>query len=259
MKPSLTAFRPFRTWPAVKRNAIIGSVTAVVGSSIYYVSAYAIDPGSGRSLATSLDAAIPFLPASAYAYVAIYTAMFFPAFVIRSYEIFRRTIAAYIAVVLTSAILFVAFPVTATDFRADLGSLDESIFHHWGMHLIYFLDPPTNLFPSLHLSVATVAALSTRYAHRGYALIPGFLAASIAISIFTTKQHFLADGLAGFVLGATMVTLCFRGYDPASESPQERIFDRGALKAFVAFHAAIYLTAYLLFAADWRPWLAVGG
>jgi membrane-associated phospholipid phosphatase len=240
--------------PDWQRNFWVALAALIVLASLYHTTAIMTDPALGSVLMTQLDRSIPFVPASAYAYAAVYTVMFFPAFVIRSADLYRRTIIAYAATVVISVTIFLSFPVTAIGLRPDLSNIDLGVFHNWGMRLIYTVDPPTNLCPSLHLSTATVAALAAWRAKPAYGMIAATLALGIAVSILTTKQHYIVDGFAGLALGFTVVGIVFRGYESDAESEAERIFGWGAVARFGVFHCTLYLVPLALFLVGFRPW-----
>ena len=66
--------------------------------------------------------------------------------------------------------------------------------------------PPTSLFPSLHLSLATLAALIAWRARPLFGWCAAPMVVAVAMSITTMKQHFVVDG-AGAV---ALATLAFR-------------------------------------------------
>jgi membrane-associated phospholipid phosphatase len=81
--------------------------------------------------------------------------------------------------------------------------------------LLYRLDPPYNLFPSLHLSMALLAGLAAWKASRRYGATALAGVALIGVSTLTVKQHFIADGVAGIALAAVVYTAIMRPYEPA--------------------------------------------
>ena len=161
----------------------------------------ATDPADARSLATPLDAAIPFLLGSVFVYWSILPMALLPLFVVRDPADFRRIALAYTVTIAVALAAFVVFPVTSQGLRPDAQSYSGAGFAGWLLQLLYFLDPPLNLFPSLHLALAFLAALAVVHV-RGS---PGALAvawtACIAVAVCTTKQHFVVDAVAGIALG----------------------------------------------------------
>ena len=100
------------------------------------------------------------------------------------------------------------------------------------MGLIYFLDPPLDLFPSIHCLVSLLSWLGIRKCsnipqwYRNSTLI---FAVMIFASTQFTKQHYLADVIAGIViaLGCYFISRHCSGYKAV-----ERFFGRMSSKLF---------------------------
>lgn len=204
---------PVLTGDIARRAALsIGVATFfVVG---YFGVGRSIDPRSARDLATALDHRIPFLAASVWVYLWVFPASLLPLFLVRCPDLFRRTLLAYALAIAASLALFVAIPVTAIGLRVDPGTLDLQRLSPWAVSLLYHVDPPFNLFPSLHLSIALLAALSAWKARRGYGAAAFVGTALIAVSICTVKQHFVVDGVGGAALAAAVYAVVLRPYAP---------------------------------------------
>ncbi len=218
----------------------------------YYAVALHVDPARAHSLATPLDAAVPFVPASVYAYAWVYPAVLLPAVIVRSRPLFRRVALAYALAIGAGLACFAAFPVAADGLRPSLEGLDPRRFSTWGVRTVYALDPPVNLFPSLHLALALLAALCTREADRRLGNAALLALAPVAVSVVTVKQHFVVDAVAGVLLGAAAWAACVRGYRPA---PGERLAAgwRGPA-AYGLWVALVYSGLYLAFRAGVAPW-----
>jgi hypothetical protein len=207
-----------------------------------------------HTLGTRLDAAIPFIPWTVYLYSWSYTFAVYPLFVVRCWRLFRRVTAAYLATVTAAFACFLAFPVTSIGLRGDVGRLDDRSFTDWAMRVTYAIDPPFNLFPSMHLSLAIVTAMSAFTASRRLGLAAAPVALAIAVTICTTKQHFVADGAAALVLGAVVYRFVLAPYEAERVPEPERSFGWKGAALYLAFHLAFYLSGYTLFRLGWRPW-----
>jgi len=79
------------------------------------------------------------------------------------------------------------------------------------MAFVQQIDPPGNVFPSLHVAhTSMLAFLLTRDRPRlgAVALV---MATLLALSTLTTKQHFVADVVSGYALAALGCAFALRG------------------------------------------------
>ena len=231
----------------LKERAAIASLILVSYVAGYFPIGWTTDPGRARSLATPLDAMIPFVPETIFLYAWVYTAMLFPLFVVRSPALFRRVGLAYAIVIAACLAMFLVYPVTAVGLRPDVGALDPSHFAGWGVKLVYTLDPPYNLFPSLHLTVAILAALSAWKARSVYGAIGFAWVGLIAVSVSTVKQHFLIDDVAGAGLACAVYAVIIRPYRRVSV--EESAYGWSGPLLYLVFHGLVYATAYAAFRA----------
>ena len=218
----------------------------------YNVVARILGPGRAHSLRTPLDDSIPFVPQTVYLYSAVYTAMLLPLFTIRCPDLFRRAVLAYLVVIAVSLVCFAAYPVTAIGFRPADATIDTTSFYGWGVRLTYAVDPPYNLFPSLHLSIAVTAAIAAWKARPAFGVMAGAIATGIGVSITTMKQHFVADGVGALLVSVTVWALLLRPYvrDPDGRSAWSW---RGPL-SYLAFHASVYAALYAAYRAGATAW-----
>ncbi len=236
------------------RNVSWAALLVAVSYAIFQFIARTQDPAQAFTLRTPLDDAIPFVEWTVYLYSWVYTAMVYPCFVVRSQALFGRVVKAYAAVLVGSLVFFWFFPVTSLGFRPADHTLDVTDFEQWAIRLTFWVDPPYNLFPSLHMSIACIAALAAWKARRLYGLLSVPMVLSIAVGITTMKQHFIADGVAAFVLAAVCYRLFLHGYDPASEPREARIYGWRGLALYAAFHTAFYASIYVVYRVGVVPW-----
>jgi membrane-associated phospholipid phosphatase len=238
-----------RAGRVLERSALVAPLVALFFGGYFWIG-LSVDPAQERSLATPLDRAIPFLPASIFLYAWVYSGFLFPLFVVRCSRLFRRVAAAYLLVIVVSLLCFALFPVTAAGLRPDLDATRATSFALWGVKLAYALDPPANLFPSVHLAIITLAACSAGRARRAY----GALAAAIVVLVFaavcTAKQHFIVDAVAGVALGAGTYALLVR---PHRERPGEpQAYGWGGPLLYLALHSLVYLGCYARGTKTWH-------
>ncbi len=206
-----------RTSLELTERAVLTAGILALFSGGYFGVGHSVDASEARELATTFDAAIPFVPWTIYVYLGVFPTAFAPLFIVRSRRLFRRLAAAYATVIVISLFLFAVLPVTSAELRPDLSALALSGFTGWCVRLIYSLDPPVNLFPSLHLSIASLSAAGLWRARRAYGAVAFPVVAAIAVSICTVKQHFVIDGVAGIILALAIYTAALRGFESRND------------------------------------------
>lgn len=240
-----------------KLGVRVGVALAMLGMTIagYRAVALGVDPPNAHTLRLGVDDRIPFLPWTVYLYSWVYTSMLYPLFVVRCPRLFRRTAEAYGLTIAASLAVWAVFPVTSSGFRPDIGHLDTSVAHNWGVALTYFVDPPYNLFPSLHLAAAALATLVAWKARPlfGVCALPVLL--GVAMSIATMKQHYVLDGVAALIVVAIVYRLRLASYRAERDAVGPVAYTWRGPALYVVFHGFVYLALYTAFLLGFRPWL----
>lgn len=162
------------------------------------------------------DRAVPLQPTWALIYGALYVFLIaLPVFVVRQEEHIRRTFWAYLAVWVTAYVCFLVYPTVAP----RPGSVVGDGFAAWGLRSLYGADPPYNCFPSLHVAHSFVSALTCYRLHRRLGLAALLCASLVAVSTLFTKQHYIADVIAGILLAFAAYVMILRGY-PRGNVPE---------------------------------------
>ena len=202
-------------------------------------------PDQARELKILLDDKIPFIARSVWIYLLIFPSALIPLFVVRCQRLFRRTAVAYAAAISFSLICFAVFPVTSARLRVDQAALDLTGASDWAVATLYSIDPPYNLFPSLHLAIAVLAAFAAWKAARIYGAAVFVTLVFIGVSVCTVKQHVVLDALAGIGLGAFSGGLVLGPYRP--DAGVEPAYSwRGPL-LYVVFLVLVYTGFYLIY------------
>jgi len=234
-----------------------------------------------HSLATPLDALIPFWPGAIWVYATVYPAVLGPVFIVQSPARFRRIALGLMAVIVICAAAFALWPVETESIRRSAawvsGPDREPSFTVWGFGLLFALDPPRNAFPSLHVALAAVVALGlgrslplggastwrlpglrqTRPApsdapvHSSGTAWPARLwLAAVVASVVLVRQHYVVDAVAGLALGALVYRVGVGGDgEPAAPGAFERRGAIGLALVVLAFYAVVF-AVYL---AGWDP------
>ena len=153
------------------------------------------------------DRLVPLQPGWSLVYGALYAFLILlPVIVVRREEQIRRTVLAYLSVWTTAYCFFLIFPTTAPRPVEVIGQG----FGAWGLRSLYGADPPYNCFPSLHVAHSFVSALTCYRVHRGVGVAALGCASLVALSTLFSKQHYIADVLAGAFLAVVAYALFLR-------------------------------------------------
>lgn len=165
---------------------------------------------------TLVDRSIPLVPWTVLIYVSEY--LFFAAVYItcQDMENLNKYLYSFISTQTFSCLIFLFWPTTFP--RGDYpipGDIHPLLKGVWTW--LHHIDAPTNCFPSLHVSTVFLSAFIFLDEQREK--FPLFLTwgALIAFSTLPTKQHYIADVLAGWLLSVSAYWLFHRWmkYAPA--------------------------------------------
>ncbi len=212
-------------------------------------------PERAHSLASGLDRAIPLVPESAIVYWSVLPLALSPIFVVREPALFRRTALAYALAIALALASFLVYPVSSFGFRPAPETIDASGFGGWLLRLTGAVDPPMNLFPSLHLAFALLASLAAWRvtARTGAAAL--IWTVCIAVSVCTTKQHFVADvagGAALALLADAAAGRLVRNGVPLARAAAG--FGARGLALFALVVALFYGALFTAYALGLTPW-----
>lgn len=202
-----------------------------------------------RDLGGPVDALIPFNPAWQLVYFSIFFYLFVLIAYIRDAELFRSVVFSFCSIQFACYAVFLLFPV-GIQRPADLDP--RGSFLEWGTALNYAIDQPRNLFPSLHLGTAFMAALlllrlQPRAGRWGLAW-----ATLIGYSTMATRQHYFADVIAGIMVAIAADRWILA---PSVARLQGRPLLNPACYAWatVALYPVTLLLLYLAWRQGWQP------
>jgi membrane-associated phospholipid phosphatase len=177
---------------------IVGGAMALLQSAVYFGIGHLHLNRSTEILRTRLDDAIPFWPWTAWCYLPFYAGVFILAIIgFRRRALFNRALLAVLIVMTIGALghIFIGAeyprPVLHPPYPNVSAAFLASVQH---------IDPPGNVFPSLHVAHTTMLALLLIKDRPRLGLVTLVMATALAVSTLTTKQHFLADVLSGYAL-----------------------------------------------------------
>ncbi len=176
----------------------VGLGLALLQSAVYFGIGHAHLTRSTELLRTRFDDAIPFLPWTAWCYLPFYAGTFLIAIGgFRHKRLFNRTAMAVVLVMCLGALghLFVGAEYPRPVLYPPYPDVSHA-FMAWVQHV----DPPGNVFPSLHVAHTSMLAFLLLRDRPRLGLVALAMATLLAISTLTTKQHFIADVISGYAL-----------------------------------------------------------
>ena len=197
-----------------------------------------------------LDRVLPVQPAWTLVYGSLYLAVFLPMVVIHHEEHLRRTLWAFAMVWIVGSISWLCFPTILP--RPPSAAIGGG-FYAWTLRIAYSGDAPYNCFPSLHVAQPFLAALTCNLVSRRLGLAALVWATLVAVSTLFTKQHYVADVIAGIFLAGAAYFAFLRRY-PRAAVPQldERVVTV-VLLGFVAIHLLLVAGFWVAYVAGVKP------
>ncbi len=187
----------------------LGLTAGAIQSLFYFGIGHLELHRSTELLRTRLDDAIPFWTWTSWFYLPVYAAIFIIAISgFRSRELFNRALTAVGLVMFVGALghIFIRAEYPRPVLHPPYPDVSTAF-----MALVQRIDRPGNVFPSLHVAqTSTLAFLLYRERPRlgAFTIV---LAALLALSTMTTKQHFIADVISGYALAFAARAFALRG------------------------------------------------
>ena len=99
-----------------------------------------------------------------------------------------------------SFVCFVLVPAGAAGLRGQASTIGLDALTAWAIRTLHAVDPGTNLLPSLHVSLATVAACALLREYPAWQTVIWSLLVAVLASVLVLKQHAIADAAAGLIV-----------------------------------------------------------
>ena len=202
----------FLVWRTLLASALVSLLP------FYYVISEFTEGRSLHAPITAVDQAVALQPAWMIVYASLYVFVMLPLFVVRQNELLRRSMRAYLAMLVVAFLGFLAYPTIAPR-PADVAGEGFAV---WALRLNYALDSEYNCLPSLHVANAFVAAFTVYRVHRGVGIAALAWAALIGVSTLFTKQHYFVDVIAGAAMASIGYVLFLRSWSRSSIGEVDR-------------------------------------
>lgn len=188
------------------KNLLFFSVGTLYLGGYFLINAFTAGRSDLHSLALPFERNLPFIPEMIFAYLLVFVYLAAVYLVVDDLPFFRKVAQAFLCCILIHFLIFLVYPV---EYR-----LRPPLQYDWGgiyrlVAFYYWLDLPYNCFPSMHISnVFLVSSLLNRYRPGwGRFLLP--VAGLVAVAVVLVKQHYIADVVAGIVVGWGVYRLTF--------------------------------------------------
>jgi membrane-associated phospholipid phosphatase len=176
----------------------LGLAAGLLQSAVYFGVGHLQLNRSTELLRTRLDDAIPFWPWTSWCYLPFYAGVFIIAIGgFRRRALFNRGLVAVAVLIAVGAMghIFVGAEYPRPVLQPPYPDISS-----WFMAAVWRIDPPGNVFPSLHVAHTTMLSLILIRDRPRLGIVALVMATMLALSTLTTKQHFIADVLAGYLL-----------------------------------------------------------
>lgn len=156
------------------------------------------------------EARIPFIPGFVYLYLSIFLVFLLPIFSLQTKKI-RALAGAFLTATLVAGLIFLILPAESHFERPDIVSGHEFVFE-W----LYTFELPHNLFPSLHVTYATLIMSVVAREESSPMMTSGLGLWWLLLisSVLLIRQHQVIDIIGGCALAGG----CYRlVYDPLAK------------------------------------------
>lgn len=155
-------------------------------------------------LATSWDHAIPFWENWIWVYLGGILMVASPILTIPTERQFLRVAKCYALAIGVALMTFTIFPVSSRELRAGADGEGLEPLASWALHTLRAVDPPVNLFPSLHVALCGLAAFAVAEARPRWRWAAYGGLVLVAMSTTVVKQHLVLDAVGGIALASAV-------------------------------------------------------
>ena len=180
----------------------------LLNSLVYWCTQSMVAGRQLLDLTTSIDQMIPFDPRWVFIYVACFLFWAVGYVLMARLDRWYSIMTAEVLAKLICGIVFLLIP--CTNVRPEITGTGPA---QWLLGLIYRLDPPLDLLPSIHCLESWICfrgILRQRSIPVWYQIFSFVFAILVCLSTLFTRQHVLADVITGVALAEIMLQISFR-------------------------------------------------
>jgi len=187
-------------------QALLALLMLAIWAAGYYFIAFITEAQTTHKLPTfAWEREIPLAPEFVFIYLTIYPTFLLPFLFIHQKDFFSLFSFAYITVMCVCYVIYLFYPVSI-----DRPELVVNSFSTWVLGIVYGADRPWNCFPSMHVAMSLLAALTILEVHRIRGMLTLLLTFWIAFSTVLIKQHYVLDVVAAMLLTVTIYFVYIR-------------------------------------------------
>ena len=190
MKIKLPAFDNNRKWRVAAAGYAVFCLLYTLAGATPFRRPVVLSP-------TAIDKSMPFVGWSVWVYMSQFFFLVFSVMILKQPRSISRALYSMTLASALSFAVFFTYPTMLARGPATAGGLTGRMFE-----FLYRIDSSANCFPSLHVSLAWLAALGVAGEDRGKGIAAIVFASVISLSTMTTGQHYLIDVAAGLVVAA---------------------------------------------------------
>ncbi|MEK7358668.1 MAG: phosphatase PAP2 family protein [Bdellovibrionota bacterium] len=146
------------------------------------------------------DTMVDFSPHWVWAYISFYLLLILPYYVTKNERDMNQMIYSYVVSSFLGGLVFTFVPTMLPRNFYPLGDAGDNL-STLALHVIRTIDASVNCFPSMHVALTTIAALTLGRVSRIWAAISLPWSLVIFFSTIATKQHYTLDVLGGLFFG----------------------------------------------------------
>ncbi len=182
-----------------KNKIWVGTIWTIVASILYLVSNhYPFFPPRQLPM-TWIDERVPFIPETIFLYLSEYPLFFSVYLLARDMKNLNKYLYSFLFIQIFSVVIFMLWPTT---YPRDLFPLTPDLdrFSMYFFSALRSADSPNSCLPSLHVSSCYLSAFVFLDEQRKKFPVFFLWASAVGVSTLTTKQHYIVDVVAGFVM-----------------------------------------------------------
>jgi len=185
---------PYTVW---KKCVVLSTVVGFYTVGYLYLNYTTIHAEKFYDVSFAFEQGIPFVYHLVPSYIFVYFLVIALYLAIDSDELLMEAAKTFVTVSIIHFLFFYFLPVKMVDrpVLVPTGGIWNDIAAFW-----FWVDEPTTLFPSAHVSMSFLSAYYIGRVHRRFGIFCIIAAAYVGASVVLIKQHYVADVIAGFFL-----------------------------------------------------------